>query len=260
MATTTITFGNREIPRIGLGTNRLTNTPANIAFVKAATEAGIGMIDTAHLYTGGDSERTLGEAIDTEHADCVVATKGGFDQGDRETLHAQITQSLSSLNTGRIELYYLHRTHHEVPIETSVAAIKEFQDDGKVAHIGLSQVDVEQIERARQVAPIAAVQNHYNISERKYDEVIDYCAANGILFVPYFPLKGDLGSEVPEIAKHHNVTASQVVLAWLLARSPAVLPIPGTLSLDHLRENVGALTLELSTAEVDAIRQAPART
>ena len=229
-----ITVGNKRVARIGLGTNRLTNTPDNVAFVQQAVAAGIGMIDTAHVYTDGDSERTIGAALSGEPETCVVATKGGWAEGDArpEVLHAQVDESLRRLQAERIGLYYLHKPDRDTPIEESVGAIADRVERGDVRYVGLSNVSVEQIERARRVAPIAAVQNHYSAAEREHDDVLDHCEANDIVFVPYFPLRGV--SDRPGNA-----------LAWLLERSPATLPIPGTLSLDHLKEN-------LSAAEPDA--------
>ena len=157
------------------------------------------------------------------------------------------------LRTDRIALYYLHRVDPETPLEDSIATIDEFRRAGRIGLVGLSEVSVEQIERARQVAPIAAVQSHFNLFERKHDRVVDYCAEEGIPFVPYFPLKGGARPEVAEIAERHGATLAQVVLAWLLRRSPTMLPIPGTLSLEHLRENLAALDLELTHGEFEAL-------
>jgi pyridoxine 4-dehydrogenase len=132
--------------------------------------------------------------------------------------------------------------------------IKDYQDQGKVRHVGISEVDIRLIERARRVVPIAAVQNQYNLSERKYEEVVDYCAGEGIVFVPFYPLRGDGGSALGEIAGRHKATRAQIALAWLLRRSPAMLPIPGTLSLEHLNENLAALRIQLTDAEFEALR------
>ena len=249
-----VTLGDVPVTRIGLGTNRLTNTPENVAFVEEAAGAGLGMIDTAHVYTGGESEATIGAASLPEG--CVVATKGGYGEGNGrpEVLRAQIEESLRRLRTDRIDLYYLHKVDPHTPIEDSLGAIKEHVDRGHIRHVGVSNVTVEQIERARQVVPIAAVQNHYNLDVREHDEVVDHCAANGIVFVPYFPLRADGGSAVAEIAERHGATPSQIALAWLLRRSPATLPIPGTLSLEHLNENLAALEIELSDEEYEALR------
>src|SRR5437868_12899515 len=163
-------IGDVEVGRIGLGTNRLTRTPDNVAFVRAAVAAGVRMIDTAHLYTGGQSEEAIGAAMSPIPIDCVVATKGGFGgagRGKPEILRAEIEQSLRSLRTGSIDLYYLHRVDPQTSLEESLAAIKEYQDRGTIRHVGVSEVDIDQIERARKVVRIAAVQNHYNLSECK---------------------------------------------------------------------------------------------
>jgi len=252
----TLTLAGTEVARIGLGTNRLTHTPEHVAFVREAVAAGVAHIDTAHLYTGGESEQTIGAALAPAPDGCVVATKGGFRPGEGrpEVLRAQIEQSLRSLAVDSIELYYLHRVDPETRLEDSLAVIKEYRDAGKIRHVGLSEVDVEQIERAREVLPIAAVQNQYNLSQRRRQEVVDYCAAEGIAFVPFTPLKGDGGRRLAEIAGRHGATSSQITLAWLLRRSPVMLPIPGTLSLDHLKENLAALEIELSDAEFDALQ------
>jgi aryl-alcohol dehydrogenase-like predicted oxidoreductase len=250
-------LGDFDLARIGLGTNRLTKTADHVALVKAAVTAGIQMIDTAHLYTGGQSEETIGEALSPVPDGCVVATKGGFGgagQGRPEVLRAELDQSLRSLKTDSIALYYLHRVDPETPIEDSLAAIKEYVDRGKVRYVGISEVDIAQIERARKVVPIAAVQNNYNLSERKNESVVDYCAGEGIVFVPFYPLRGDSGGVLREIAGRHGVTAQQIRLAWLLRRSPAMLPIPGTLSLEHLKQNVAAANIQLTDAEFEALR------
>jgi pyridoxine 4-dehydrogenase len=255
-STTKIRLGDAEVARIGLGTNRLTNTGEHVAFVKEAVAAGVSHIDTAHTYAGGGSEETIGAALPPVPDGCVVATKGGYRAGEGrpEVLRVQIEESLRRLRRQSIALYYLHRVDPKTPFEESLATIKEYRDSGKIRHVGLSEVGVNHIERARRVVPITAVQNHYNISERRYEEVVDYCAAEGIVFVPFFPLRGDGGRRLGEIAKQHRATPAQITLAWLLRRSPAMLPIPGTLSLDHLKENLAALEIELSDAEFQALR------
>jgi aryl-alcohol dehydrogenase-like predicted oxidoreductase len=248
-------IGENGVSRIGLGTNRLTNTPGNQAFLREALGAGVNFIDTAHLYTGGDSELTIGAALAPFPAGCIVATKGGYSpgEGSPEILSAQIEESLQHLRADEIELYYLHRVDPETPLETSLAVIRKYRDRGKIRHVGISDVGIEEIERARQIVPIAAVQNRYNLSARRHEDVIDYCAEHQILFVPYFPLRGDGGPALREIAEAHRATPSQITLAWLLKRSPAMLPIPGTLSLAHLRENLAALEIELSEDEYQAL-------
>ena len=251
-----VKLGDVDLARIGLGTNRLTNTQHNVAFIRQAVEAGVQMIDTAHSYTGGQSEETIGGALSATAGAFVVATKGGIGgpgQGKPEVLRAQIEQSLNSLRTDRITLYYLHRVDPETPIEESLGAIKEYQDRGKIAHIGVSEVTVEQVERARKVVPIAAVQNEYSITQRKYDAVVDYCTGEGLIFVPFFPLRGETPRQVADVARRHQATPQQIKLAWLLRRSPAMLPIPGTLSPDHLKENLAATEIQLSDAEFSSL-------
>jgi len=251
-----VRVGDSAVRRIGLGTNRLRNTDENVAFIRAAVDAGVQMIDSAHLYTSGDSEKTLGRALPAPPSGVVIATKGGYGDSGRgkpEILRAEIEESLESLCTERITLYYLHRVDPETPIEESLGAIKEYVDRGVIDHVGISKVDIPLIERARQVVPIAAVQNQYNLEDRSSDDVVDYCEREGIVFVPYFPLHAEPNRALEETAARRKTTSRQVMLAWLLQRSPAMLPIPGTLSLEHLHENLGALSLELSDAEFEAI-------
>jgi len=212
--------------RIGLGTNRLRNTPANVAFVKEAVAAGVRHIDTAHTYTGGESEETIGAALSPIPDGCIVATKGGWSSGRPDVVRGEIEASLRRLRTDSIPLYYLHRPDPETPLEDSLAVIKEYQDGGQIQQVGVSNVGIDQIEQARAVLQIAAVQNHYNLSERRDEDVVDYCAGEGIVFVPYFPLRGDGGRALAEIAERHNATRAQVALAWLVKRSPTTLPIP----------------------------------
>jgi len=243
-----------EVARIGLGTNRLTSTPANHALVREAVDAGLGMIDTAHVYTGGDSERAVGEALSPKAGELVVATKGGYGgSGSREALRAQIEQSLASLRTETIDLYYLHRIDPETPLADSLGAIAEYREEGRIREIGVSAVSIEEIEAAREVVPIATVQNHFNVGERGHDDVVDYCEENGIVFVPYYPVKGGAPRTLGEIAERHDASPEQIALAWLLHRSPVILPIPGTLSIDHLHENLAALEIELTDDEYDAL-------
>jgi pyridoxine 4-dehydrogenase len=249
-----VRLGDTEVTRIGLGTNRLTHNRQNIDFIRAAVAAGIGLIDTAHLYAGGQSEETIGAA--KVSGKCIVATKGGFRprEGRPDALRAQIEESLRRLQVETIALYYLHRVDPETPLEDSLGAIKEYVDAGKIRLAGVSEVSIEQIERARAVLPITAVQNHYNLSERRWDDVVNYCEREGIVFVPFFPLRGADGSAVAEVAHRRGATPTQIALAWLLKRSPAMLPIPGTLSVEHAKENLAALELELSDEEFEALR------
>jgi aryl-alcohol dehydrogenase-like predicted oxidoreductase len=252
----TLALADVEIARIGLGTNRLRKTPADVKLVSQAVAVGIGMVDTAHTYTNGESEAAIGEALSPRPEGMVVATKGGFapGTGSAEALRAQIEESLRRLRTDAIDLYYLHRVDPQTPLEESLGAIAAYRDRGQIRHVGLSEVGIEQLERGRQVVPIAAVQNRYNLAERTHEEVVDHCAEQGIAFVPFFPLHGVDARPVADIAARHGATLQQVALAWLLARSPAMLPIPGTLSLEHLEQNLAALDLQLSDDELDALR------
>jgi pyridoxine 4-dehydrogenase len=236
-----------DVPRIGLGTNRLTTAPEHVAFVREAAAGGVRHIDTAHLYTGGQSQRAIGEALEDVAEDVLVATKGGYASGEGrpEVLGAQIEQSLRALRTEAIGLYYLHRVDPQTPLEESLGAIKAYVDRGAICHVGLSEVSVQQIERARQIVDIAAVQNRYNLADRGHDDVVDFCERERIAFIPYSPLRAEGGPGLTAAAERLGVTESTVKLAWLLRRSPVVLPIPGTLSIEHLRENLAALELEL---------------
>jgi aryl-alcohol dehydrogenase-like predicted oxidoreductase len=246
----TLRLAGVDVPRVGLGTNRLTTE--HLDFVRAAVAAGVRHIDTARLYTGGESERAIGAAIGGGSDDVLVATKGGYRRGEGrpDVLAAQIEQSLRALRTDAIGLYYLHRVDPDTPLEESLGAISEHVDRGEIRRVGISAVSVEQIERARGVVPIAAVQNEYSVNERGSDDVVDHCAAEGIAFVPYFPLRGGTTAPVEAIARRHGVSPNAVKLAWLLRRSPTIAPIPGTLSLAHLRENLAAVDLQLSHEDV----------
>ena len=252
----TIRLGDREVARIGLGTNRLQHTSEHAALIRDVVGAGIQHIDTAHLYTQGASEQAIGEALAGGRDGVVVATKGGYRAGEGKgsVLREQIAQSLRSLKVDTIDLYYLHRVDPETPMEESLATIREHVDQGLIRHVGISEVGVDEIAKAREIVPIAAVQNQYNLSERRHDEVVDYCEREGIVFVPFSPLRETGGGELAAIAERHGATPSQIALAWLLRRSPVVLPIPGTLSLEHARENLGALDVELSDDEFAALR------
>jgi aryl-alcohol dehydrogenase-like predicted oxidoreductase len=180
-----------------------------------------------------------------------VATKGGFrpGEGSREVLRAQIEESLRRLRTERIGLYYLHRVDPETPLDESLGTIREYHDAGVIGGVGISHVGIDEIDRARAIVPIAAVQNPYNLTDRTYDDVVDYCTREGIAFVAYYPLHGEHGVPVVAIAERRGVSPRQVALAWLLKRSPMLVPIPGTLSIDHVKENLAALDLELSDEE-----------
>jgi aryl-alcohol dehydrogenase-like predicted oxidoreductase len=258
----TISFNGREIARIGLGTNRLNEDDASRAVLRAAIELGYGMIDTADIYTGGMSETVIGDVLAQNPSEIVVATKGAMRPGPDGTaidgtpayLTNAIEASLRRLRVEAIDLYYLHKPSETTPIEESVGALRDAQTAGKIKQIGLSNVTVEQIERAQTVAPIAAIQNRYSLLERDSDDAIAFAEANGMIFVPFFPLDraqpGGSAAVISEIADRTGATAAQVALAWLLRRSPAMLPIPGTRSVAHLKANLAASRIELTPEEI----------
>ena len=251
----TVALGDQQLTRIGLGTNRLTNTPENRDFLQAAVaETALNHIDSAHLYTAGESEQTIGAALSPFPGDLVVATKGGYKEGGGvEGFRAELEESFKSLGTDVIELYYQHRVHPDLSLEDAMAVLNEYREAGRIRHIGISAVTIAEIERARSVAPIAAVQNEYSLVQRAHDDEVDHCAAEGIVFVPYFPLRGDDPPAVAEVAEARGATPSQIRLAWLMKRSPTIVTIPGTLSLDHLKENLGALEIELTDEEFERL-------
>ncbi len=244
----TVDIGDYRVTRIGVGSNRLTDTPATRDFLVQSVKAGVDFIDTAHLYCGGHSERTTGAALAPFPEGLVVATKGGYEPGGGrpERLREEVEESFEALRTDTIALYYLHRVDPEVAIEESLSVLAEYRDAGRIRNVGVSNVSVNQIERARTVVPIAAVQNHYSVSERRHEDEVDYCDRENIAFVPYFPLRGVNGARLDEIASRYDAIREQIALAWLLKRSPQITPIPGTLSIDHLRSNLAALDIELS--------------
>jgi aryl-alcohol dehydrogenase-like predicted oxidoreductase len=252
----TFTLDGTEVSRVGLGTNRLTNTDANRAFLADAVAAGLGFIDTAHLYSGGDSEATIGAALAPFPDDLVVATKGGYRSNAPETLRAEIEESFARLRTETIDLWYLHRAHDDAPFEATLELVREYVDSGRIRNVGLSAVSVEQVRAARAIVPIAAVQNEYGLGNREHEDIVGYCAAEEIHFVPYYPLAGEETAALREVASSHDANTSQIRIAWLLQRAPWIVPIPGTLSVEHLRDNLAALEIELSDEERRALEAA----
>jgi pyridoxine 4-dehydrogenase len=248
----TVQVGDLTVNRLGLGTNRITDTPEARALLNRAVELGINFVDTAYAYTNGASETTIGKTLAPYTDGLVVATKGGWDNTRPEELRGLLEESLRRLKTDCIDLYQLHRVNPDVPIEDSVGMFKRFQDEGKIRYIGLSEVSVDQLKRAQAVTPIASVQNEYNVAVRKHEALVDYCTEQGIAFIPWFPLGGLRGDTakverlVGEVAEKYQATSQQIALAWLLKRSPIILPIPGTLSIDHLEDNLKAAAIKLS--------------
>jgi pyridoxine 4-dehydrogenase len=249
----TAKLGERSILRIGLGTNRLTDSEKNRSFLRGAVEAGLELIDTAHSYSDGDSERTIGAVFGggTDAAP-AIATKGGFSSNHPDELREQLDTSLERLGHEPIDLYYVHRLDPKVPTAETMGLLSGYVEAGRIRHVGLSEVAVEQIEEAREVVPIAAVQNDFSLAERKHEEVVDFCEREGILFVPFFPLRGEPAA-LAEIAARHDATPAQIKLAWLLHRSPCVVPIPGTLSPGHLEENLRADSIELESDDLQRL-------
>src|ERR1700680_3145756 len=266
----TITLGGElTVNRLGYGAMRLTgdgiwgppkNRTAAIAVLRRAVELGINFIDTADSYGPYVSEELIAEALAPYPKDLVVATKGGWNRpGPNQWTHdaspAHLRQavegSLKRLRLDRIDVYQLHVPDPVVPLDASMETLANMQSEGKIRLVALSNVTVEHIERARKIVPIVSVQNRYSFADREWDNVVDYCERNEIAFIPWFPLGAGTvaGKLLERIAKARQVKPIQVALAWLLKRSPIVLPIPGTSSISHLEENVQAASLQLSEEE-----------
>ncbi len=270
--------GDLSVNRIGYGAMRLTGSgvwgdPDDREGAKKvlhkALELGVNFIDTADAYGPDTNENLIREALYPYPQDVLVATKGGhvrdgdknwLTDGRPEHIKESCEASMKRLGVEQIELYQLHRPDPDVPYEESIGALAELRSEGKVRHVGISNVDVEQMETARSIVPIASVQNRYNITERGDDDLVDACEGYGVAFLPYFPLAtGDLakpGGPLDEIAARHDATAGQVALAWLLHRSPVIIPIPGTSSVDHLAENVAAAGISLGATEMRTLNAA----
>jgi len=262
--------GDHAVNRLGFGAMRITgegvlgppDDPDEAGRVlDRAVELGVDFVDTADAYGPGTSERLLREA--ETPAAALVATKGGLlrspegdwlRHGDPDYLRNAALCSRDRLGVETIDLYQYHAPDPDVPIEASMRALADLKDRGLIRHVGVSNVSVDQLERARDVVEVATVQNEYSVADRTHDDVLEVCEANDIGFVPYFPLGGgDLGAKadtLDAVADAHDATPRQVALAWLLARSPVILPIPGTSSVDHLEENVAAAELDLTDDEM----------
>jgi len=277
----TITIGgDLVVKRLGFGAMRITgrgvwgdppDRRAAIALLQRVVERGVTLIDTADSYGPEVSETLIAEALHPYPAALVIATKGGLvrpgpDRWDADCrpahLRAACEGSLRRLKRDRIDLYQLHTVDRRVPLQESLGALAELQREGKIRHIGVSNVNVAQLAEARRVAKIVSVQNLYNLEDRTHDPVIDACARDGLAFLPWYPLgAGRLlsqrawgrGRKLSAIARDHQATPSQVALAWLLHRSPVILPIPGTSSVAHFEENLATMSLMLSGEEVAAL-------
>lgn len=254
-----VQVGDISVNRLGLGTNRITDTSEARALLERAVELGVNFIDTAHAYQSGASETTIGKTLAPYPEKLLIATKGGINGASPDQLRADLEDSLRRLKTERIDLYQLHRVDPVVPLETTVSALKQFRDEGKIRYVGLSEVDVTQIEKAQQIMPVASIQNEYNLAKRRYEAVLDYCTEQNIIFIPWFPLGGLRGDTTKvntlteDLAKEYEASPQQIALAWLLARSPIMLPIPGTLSIAHLTSNLAAASIKLSQADYQSL-------
>jgi len=254
----TVTLGgDLVLNRIGLGTNRVTDSETSREVLRSAADLGVNLIDTADIYTDSASEAVIGETL-AGRDDVHIATKGGMRRGqdpsnDPTYLRAAIDASLRRLRRETIDLYYLHRVADDAPFEMTIDVLRQLRDDGKIRHIGLSNVTVEQVETAGRIVEIAAVQNQYSVFERANEPVLEYAERHGIVFVPWGPLKSGVDERAMEaltrIATNHEAQPQQVILAWLLRRSPWMLPIPGTQSIEHLKANLAASAIELSDEE-----------
>jgi pyridoxine 4-dehydrogenase len=257
--------GDMCVARLGFGAMRITgrgvwgepkDVPAARRLLQRVVELGVNFIDTADSYGPDVSERLIAEALHPYPADLVIATKGGMvrsgpDQWELDARPAHLRKaceaSLRRLRVDSLALYQLHSPDRRVPIEDSLQELRKLQEEGKIRHIGVSNFTVEEVRRAQKIVKVVSVQNRYNITDRRYDDVIDHCEQHRMAFIPWYPLSaGEHASahpadaELKRLGKLHHLTAAQAALAWLLARSPAVLPIPGTSSLEHLEENVAA--------------------
>ncbi len=277
MNETIVVGGDLTVHRIGFGAGRILgpnfygepDDPKEArAVLRGVVELGVDLIDTADAYGPEINERQIADALYPYPKNLVIATKGGYTRPRRSWtsngrpahLRAACEGSLKRLRLERIDLYQLHAPDPDVPLEESVGALDELRREGKIRHIGLSNVNTAELRDIRKIAPIAAVQNEYNLGQRESDDVVDACEAAGIAFLAYFPI--DAGAlarargALAAVAKRHSATPAQIALAWLLHRSPAIVPIPGTSSRGHLAENVAAAKIDLSAADMRELEKA----
>jgi pyridoxine 4-dehydrogenase len=273
----TANLGDLTVRRLGFGTMRLTGPgvwgpPKDhdeaIAVLRRAVELGVNLLDTADSYGPYVAEQLIAEALYPYPDDLVIATKGGLTRtgpnewprnGRPEHLREACEGSLERLRLERIDVYQLHAPDPDVPYEESVGALKELQDEGKIRHIGVSNVSVEQLATARGIVEVVSVQNRYNLADRHSADVLEVCQQDGLAFIPWFPLNAgklaEPGGVAAEIAERHGATPAQIALAWLL-HTPAMVPIPGTSSVAHLEENLAVAQIQLSDEEVDQLTDA----
>jgi aryl-alcohol dehydrogenase-like predicted oxidoreductase len=270
----TLTFGDLTVHRLGFGAMRLTGPgimgpPRDrkecLRVLKRVVDAGIDFIDTADSYGPNVSEELIAEALHPYPQGLVIATKGGFLRpgphqwtvnGDPKRLRAACEGSLKRLRVDRIDLYQLHRIDPNVPEADQFGVLADLHREGKIRCLGLSEVGVSAIERAGRTLPIVSVQNRYNVADRASEDVVDFCEREGLAFIPWYPLNAgafDGSTALSRVATRHQVTPFQVALAWLLARSKAMLPIPGTSKVAHLEENIAAASVSLDARDMEAL-------
>lgn len=271
--------GDMPVHRLGFGSVQLCGRGKDgwgapkdrnnaVAVVRGAVDLGVNLIDTADSYGPGVSEEIIAEALYPYPSNLVIATKGGLviegprhwePNGTPSHLRRALEGSLRRLRLERIDLYQLHCVDPDVPITESVGMLANMQTEGKICHIGLSNVNIIQLRQAQSVARIVSVQNRYNLVERQSDSLVDLCQAEGLGFIPWFPLGegylNQFGGNIERIAQTHNATRAQIAIAWLLQRSPFMLPIPGTSSLAHLEENMAASSIKLTRDEVETLNK-----
>jgi aryl-alcohol dehydrogenase-like predicted oxidoreductase len=270
--------GDLTVNRLGYGAMRITgdgiwgepkDREGAKKVLRRAVELGVNFIDTADSYGPEVSEQLIGEALAPYSKGVVIATKAGLTRqgpnqwlpvGRPEYLIQEVEMSLRRLKLERLDLWQLHRIDPKVPVEESLGAIKKLQEQGKIRHVGLSEVKPHEIEQARKIVEIVSVQNQYNLTDRQHEDVVEYCTRHNLAFIPWFPVAaGKLakpGGKLDTVAKAHGATVSQLSLAWLLHHSPVMLPIPGTSSVAHLEENIAAAGVKLSDAEWKEIEDA----
>ncbi|HET9003679.1 MAG TPA: aldo/keto reductase [Gemmatimonadaceae bacterium] len=273
----TFDIGDKRVHRLGFGAMRITgkgiwgppkDRKEAINVLRRAVDLGVDLIDTADSYGPHVSEEIIAEALYPYPKGLVIATKGGLERpgpdqwemnGQPAHLRKACEGSLKRLRLDRIDLYQLHRIDPKVPAEDQIGTLRDLQQEGKIAHVGLSEVGIAELEMARSIVPIVTVQNRYNLVDRAYDQMVEHCERVGVGFIPWFPLAtGKLaapGGPLARAAERLNATPSQVAIAWLLARSPVMLPIPGTSSVRHLEENMGGALLTLSDEELRALSE-----
>ena len=277
-STGTLTLGDLNVRRLGFGSMRLAgegvwgapdDPEAAKAVLRRAVELRIDLIDTADSYGPYVAENLIREALHPYPDGLVIATKAGLERtgpgewprnGDPDHLRAAVHGSLKRLGVERIDLLQLHAVDPKVPFEESLGALIELRDEGKIRHLGISNVSVDELDRAQAMTDVVSVQNRFNLHDRRSEDVLEACAERGLAFIPWFPLAaGPLarpGGPLDRIAERHDATPSQIALAWLLHRSPAMLPIPGTSSIDHLEENVGAAQIALTDGDLAELNAA----